>query len=118
MPNLIEKANEVLKVMEKDWNGWCDRARMSDELRNTQTFTFEVRRNFIKFIQGRDNGQRSVNGFLVLNPPKGTDNKTNQPFQVGDLLMAKSWDQPTKNFARGNVFKDGWENNIRWTGVL
>ena len=32
--------------------------------------------------------------------------------------MAKSWKSPAKNFARGNVLEEGWQQNVRWTGVL
>ena len=108
---LIKAAEKVATRMENDFQAWRD--RHDAQLVEGPKVEIEVNRNFIRFV--RDG---SCNGFVVINPPKGTDNKTGEPFKVGDLLMAKSWKAPAKNFARGNVFVEGWEQNIRWTGVL
>lgn len=105
---LIKAAEKVAKHMENDFRRW-----RNDPNAESDKVEFEVNRNFIRFV--RDG---SCNGFIVINPPKGTDNKTGEGFKVGDLLMAKSWKAPAKNFARGNVFTEGWERNVRWTGVL
>lgn len=49
---------------------------------------------FIKIIRQDKNGSRSVWGFINL---KHSD------FQVGDILLAKSWAAPALNKARGNL---------------
>lgn len=105
---LIKAAEKVANQMENDFRRW-----RNDLNAEGPKVEIEVNRNFIRFV--RDG---SCNGFVVINPPKGTDNKTGEAFKVGDLLMAKSWKAPAKNFARGNVFVEGWEQNVRWTGVL
>ena len=77
-------------------------------------------RNYIKIIMADENtpDRQSVAGFVVKkSPKKAIDNKTCQPFNVGDMLMAASWNAPATNFARGNVF-DFDSRNVRWTGVL
>lgn len=108
---IIKQAESVAKQMENDFKAW--RIRSNAENLEGPKVEMEVNRNFIRFVR-----EGSCNGFIVLNPPKGTDNKTGEAFQPGDLLMAKSWKAPAKNFARGNIFKDGWQANVRWTGVL
>ena len=119
---LEAKAMEVAAFMEADFKAYCTRCYdetfedsmwAREENHNRWKGTFEKGRNFFRFV--RDG---SCNGFLVINPPKGIDNKTGEGFNRGDLLMAKSWKAPAKNFARGNVFVEGWEQNVRWTGVL
>lgn len=119
---LEAKAMEVAAFMEADFKAYCTRCYdetfedsmwAKEENHNRWKVTFEKGRNFFRFV--RDG---SCNGFLVINPPKGTDNKTGEGFNRGDLLMAKSWKAPAKNFARGNVLDEGWEKNVRWTGVL
>jgi hypothetical protein len=123
MEKLIQKTQEVADLMLKDYDNWTKRSAeangwdyKSSEERGV-TITLEEGRNFIKFV--KTDGQSCVNGFVVKNPPKGIDNKTGKPFQVGDLLMAASWSAPAKNFARGNVFQpETLGKCIRWTGVL
>ncbi|WP_370104735.1 hypothetical protein [Winogradskyella sp.] len=119
---LEAKAMEVAAFMEADFKAYCTRCYdetfedsmwAKEENHNRWKVTFEKGRNFFRFV--RDG---SCNGFLVINPPKGIDNKTGEGFNRGDLLMAKSWKAPAKNFARGNVLDEGWEKNVRWTGVL
>lgn len=76
-------------------------------------------RNYIKIIMADEHtpDRQSVAGFIVKkSPKKAIDNKTGQPFNVGDMLMAASWNAPATNFARGNVF-DLDPRNVRWTGV-
>ena len=118
---LEAKAKEVAAFMEADFKAYCSRGDdtfensmwAKEENHDSWKVTYEKGRNFFRFV--RDG---SCNGFLVINPPKGTDNKTGEGFNRGDLLMAKSWKAPAKNFARGNVLDEGWEQNVRWTGVL
>lgn len=64
-------------------------------------------------IVSNNGAQLGVKGFIckVDNPKKG--------FKTGDLLMAKSFNAPATNFARGNIFeKSTLAKCIRWTGVL
>ena len=63
---------------------------------------------FIKIItrdtfNGEDNPSQSVWGFINLKHDK---------FQVGDVLMAKSWAAPALNKPRGNLL-DGYTMNPR-----
>lgn len=77
-------------------------------------------RNYIKITMADESNpdRASVAGFIVKkSPKKAIDNKTGEPFYVGDMLMAASWKAPATNFARGNVFNFD-PRNVRWTGVL
>jgi hypothetical protein len=64
---------------------------------------FEEGNKYIKVIQ-----DKSVHSFIV----KKDDNK----FKAGDILKAASWAAPAKNFARGNILNNNY-NNVTWTGA-
>lgn len=109
MNNLIEKTNELLLTMQNQLHNQFEHAR-------TDEYTFEEGRNYLKLVRSDHQGRSSVVGFVVKKSPKYIDNKTKQPFQIGDMLMAAGWNKPATNFARGNVFDLNVEN-VRWTGV-
>ncbi len=108
MNELIEKTNELLLTMQNQLHEQFEHAR-------TNRYTFEEGRNYLKLVRSDDQGRSSVVGFIVKKAPKAIDNKTNQPFNVGDMLMAAGWSKPATNFARGNLFT-GY-SNVRWTGI-
>jgi len=108
MNELIEKTNELLLTMQNQLHEQFEHAR-------TDEYTFEEGRNYLKLVRSDDQGRSSVVGFIVKKAPKAIDNKTNQPFNVGDMLMAAGWSKPATNFARGNLFT-GY-SNVRWTGI-
>lgn len=108
MKDLIEKTNELLLTMQNQLHDQFEHAR-------DETYAFEEGRNYLKLVRSREDGRSSVVGFVVKKSPKYIDNKTNQPFQVGDMLMAAGWSKPATNFARGNVLT-GY-SNVRWTGI-
>ena len=108
MNELIEKTNELLLTMQNQLHEQFEHAR-------TNEYTFEEGRNYLKLVRSDENGRSSVVGFIVKKAPKAIDNKTNQPFNVGDMLMAAGWSKPATNFARGNLFT-GY-SNVRWTGI-
>lgn len=109
MNELMTKCEELTAAMVADYDKRFDHAQIE--------FTLEEGRNYIKIVRNDSDGRsRSVAGFVVKKAPKAIDNKTKQPFNVGDMLMAASWNAPATNFARGNVF-DFNPNLIRWTGI-
>ncbi len=114
MKDLIEKTQELISIMEKQLH---DRF---EHTRDTERYTFQEGRNYIKIIRESDRYDRvsqSVAGFIVKKSPKSKiDNKTNAPFQIGDMLMAAGFNKPATNFARGNVFNYD-PADIRWTGI-
>ena len=127
MNDLIEKTNELLVAMEQDLKNWylkseyCDSPEYADERMEGINYIFEEGRNYIKLVKtekAHNNGsiRSSVVGFIVKKSPKAIDNKTNKPFQVGDMLMAAGWHKPSTNFARGNVFNLN-PYAVRWTGI-
>ena len=123
---LIEKTNELLSAMEADMVQWYNRSEFSygpeyaaDRMENL-VWTWYEGRNFIKLvkIEESDHGHREcVLGFVVKKSPKAIDNKTNQPFKIGDMLMAAGYNKPATNFARGNVLDGYKESAVRWTGI-
>lgn len=58
---------------------------------------------FIKVIT-----DTSVHSFIVI--------ADTGKFKKGDILKANSWKAPAKNFARGNIINNDY-NNVRWTGA-
>ena len=115
---LIEKTKELLVQMKSDLTD-----KFPHQSDNTY-YVFSEGRNYIKLIreqsydQDVDDMHISVLGFIVKKAPKGVDNKTKQPFKVGDMLMAASWSSPATNFARGNIL-DGYDaEKVRYTGIF
>ena len=99
MIQLVEKTQELLNLMQNQLH-----TRYEHTIETTQ-YIMDEGRNYIKLIRDED-GRQSVVGFVVKKSPKAIDNKTNESFKVGDMLMAKSWSAPATNFARGNVFEE------------
>lgn len=99
MTQLIEKTQELLDLMQHQLH-----TRFEHTIESTQ-FIMEEGRNYIKLIRDEE-GRQSVVGFVVKKSPKAIDNKTNEEFKIGDMLMAASWRAPATNFARGNVFEE------------
>lgn len=126
MKELFEKTNELLGAMEQDLKNWylrseyCDSPEYADERMEGINYIFEEGRNYIKLVKTEEaqydgSIRSSVVGFIVKKSPKAIDNKTNKPFNIGDMLMAAGYNKPATNFARGNVFT-GY-GPVRWTGV-
>jgi hypothetical protein len=64
--------------------------------------SYQCSRKYIKVM-----GKHSVWGFIV--------NVHDDPkFKYGDILKAKSWRGPERNFARGNIFDDDGFTNVLW----
>lgn len=110
MNDLITKCEKLADAMLADYDRQFTHAQIQ--------FTLEEGRNFIKIVRSDCDqpSRKAVVGFVVKKAPKAIDNKTKQPFNVGDMLMAKSWSAPATNFARGNVF-DFDAKSIRWMGI-
>lgn len=113
MKDLITETKALIEIMEFQLHQQFEHTRESDH------YTFEEGRNYIKLLRVSNNYDRessSVAGFIVKKSPKAIDNKTNEPFKVGDMLMAAGYNKPATNFARGNIF-DYEPTSIRWTGI-
>ena len=128
MNQLIEQTNELLTTMSNDLEQWYSRSEFCTDEQYIKdrmegiTYHFEEGRNFIKLLKSEesqyDGSLRSgVVGFIVKKSPKAIDNKTNEPFNVGDMLMAAGYNAPSTNFARGNVLTGYSQANVRWTGI-
>ena len=64
-------------------------------------FDVQIGTKYAKII--RKDNQTSVHSFVVLSDK-------DKKFQLGDILKANSFKSPARNFARGNVLKDGGES--------
>lgn len=113
MKDLITETKNLIEIMEFQLHQQFEHTRESDH------YTFEEGRNYIKLLRVSNKYDREsscVAGFIVKKSPKAIDNKTNEPFKVGDMLMAAGYNKPATNFARGNIF-DYEPTSIRWTGI-
>ena len=113
MKDLITETKNPIEIMEFQLHQRFEHTKESDH------YTFEEGRNYIKLLRVSNQYERessSVAGFIVKKSPKAIDNKTNEPFKVGDMLMAAGYNKPATNFARGNIF-DYEPTSIRWTGI-
>ena len=64
---------------------------------------FSVGKKYIKIIS-----DRAVHSFIVIAHDK--------KFPIGTILKAAGWQAPARNFARGNVITENY-NNVAWTGA-
>ena len=130
MKDLITETNNLLAIMQNDLRKFYLRGEYAgdnpedyaDERMEGINYIFEEGRNFIKLVKTEESQydgalRSSVVGFIVKKAPKAIDNKTNEPFKVGDMLMAAGWSKPATNFARGNIFDSYQPESIRWTGI-
>lgn len=67
--------------------------------------THDVGNKYIKISKGG-----SVHSFIV-------NNETDKKFAYGDILKAASWNAPTRNFPRGNIFNTSEVERLSWTGA-
>lgn len=130
MKDLITETNNLLAIMQNDLRKFYLRGEYAgdnpedyaDERMEGINYIFEEGRNFIKLVKTEESQydgalRSSVVGFIVKKAPKAIDNKTNEPFKVGDMLMAAGWSKPATNFARGNIFDSYQSESIQWTGI-
>jgi hypothetical protein len=110
---LIEQTQELLAIMQEQLHAKYEHAK------NIEYF-FEEGRNYIKLLKhdtALENPSSSVVGFIVKKSPKAIDNKTNEKFKIGDMLMAAGYNAPATNFARGNILEGYNKASVRWTGI-
>ncbi len=130
MKDLITETNNLLALMQNNLRDFYAKSEYAgdnpedyaDERMEGINYIFEEGRNFIKLVKTEESQydgdlRSSVVGFIVKKAPKAIDNKTNEPFKVGDMLMAAGWSKPATNFARGNIFDSYQSESIRWTGI-
>jgi hypothetical protein len=130
MKDLITETNNLLALMQNNLRDFYAKSEYAgdnpedyaDERMEGINYIFLEGRNFIKLVKTEEcqydgDLRSSVVGFIVKKAPKAIDNKTNEPFKVGDMLMAAGWSKPATNFARGNIFDSYQSESIRWTGI-
>lgn len=99
----------------KSYSTWSSGTKIDLDFLNNRIeefrdgLSFKKGRNYIKIITERSGGYRSVHSFIVVKATKG--------FEVGDILMAASWNAPATNFKRGNVFNPTKFAGVTWTGA-
>ena len=100
-----EKVCDLIDQLKDNYQIWAKSCGICQELVDKFNTGFDVRHGnkYIKIIN-RDN----VWGFICLYD----DHK----FKRGDVLKAASFNAPTRNFARGNLFKLDFYNAV-WTGA-
>ena len=122
MNTLLDQTVLICENMKKSFDSWCNRSNVNLPFYNETKFYPEEGRVYIKIIKSEvayGKERKSVCGFVVKESPKNAiDNKTKRPFNIGDMLMAKSYTAPATNFARGNAFKVTPETKINWTGIM
>jgi hypothetical protein len=109
LSNLCVQIQESYEADTRTMSSWgsnleeeqdLSRNKMIEEFRSGLSITKGSK--YLKIVTGN-----SVWGFVQRN--------TCEKFEGGDILMAKSWNSPATNFARGNVFAKN--NKVRWTGA-
>jgi|TARA_B110000858_G_scaffold51093_2_gene59179 hypothetical protein len=130
MKELITETNNLLALMRGNLHSWYVKSEYAgdnpeayaDERMDGIHYIFEEGRNYIKLLKTEESDfdgslRSSVVGFIVKKSPKAIDNKTNEKFKIGDMLMAAGYNAPATNFARGNILEGYNEARVRWTGV-
>mgnify|MGYP001244649971 CR=1 FL=1 len=86
----------------------ADYARYSKDVDRVKTFSEDIQllkgKKYYKIVRASG----GVWGFIQIK----NDNK----FKAGDILKAAGWATPARNFARGNVIEENFQN-VRWTGA-
>ena len=100
--------NNLLKAINDDFVNCCHQSGYKFDQEMVDNFKQNLSVNegnkYYKVVSNN-----SAWGFVVK-----TDKDTK--FAQGDILMAKNWNSPARNKARGNVFNDNY--NISWSGAV
>jgi len=100
----------AVEKMILDYMEFCSRDEM--KRRFISSIKIEQLQKWVKITA--DNGVK----MFIVTAPNVERNGTSGLFEIGDILKPASYKAPTKNFARGNVFKPGGLKSIRWTGAV
>lgn len=99
-----KEMNQYLAHLVQNYRDWNKQGQPRE-----MQFFVERGRNYAKIVSiAPMSSQRSVHSFVVIKETKG--------FKLGDILMAKSWNAPATNFARGNILTGNFER-INWCGA-
>jgi len=90
----IDGFDAALEVFNTKLNALLDTYYSINYPTQRPVITYEVGPKYVRVVRTSTHGQdRSVYGFIAR--------------ETGALLKAASWKAPAKNFARGNIFKEG-----------
>jgi len=102
--NGVEALIEAAKKSYEIWSNGGDTIRSEMYERYCDRIKYKPGSKYIKILS-----DGSVHSFVV-----NTDK--DKKFKRGDILKAASYNAPARNFARGNVFENSFDN-VHWTGV-
>lgn len=93
-----------------DYVKWSGDSASTKEKMEASKFGIEFvkGRKFLKVV-ARSWGSRSSHSFICVQPHGN--------WKFGDILKSASWNQPAKNFARGNVLVPASYQTHRWCGL-
>ena len=102
--NGVEALIEIAKKSYEKWSNSGDTVRKEMYERYCDRIKYKPGPKYIKILS--DGGVHS----FVVNTDK------DKKFKRGDILKAASYNAPARNFARGNVLENSFDN-VYWTGV-
>lgn len=108
----MENIEKLLNAIVADYYNW----QTANETRQQSDIQKEMYENFVNSLELKKGNKyykiiqnRSVWGFIQIK----NDNK----FKAGDILKPAGWATPARNFARGNVIEEQFDN-VRWTSPM